>query len=145
MFGGGVDALGAAGFGTKESGGALQDEVRTKILGADFVVGGQFLRGSALENRTLVQKVRPVYDCEGLSHVVVCDDNSDILVFELGDDILDILDSNRVHTGKRLIEQDEFRVYGKCACNLATAALSSGKLDSLALADLMKIELVKLR
>ena len=50
MLGLGVDALGAAGLGAEEGVGALEDEVRTKVLGADFVVCREGLRSAALED-----------------------------------------------------------------------------------------------
>ena len=50
MFGLGVEALRAALFGTEEGGGALEDEVRAKVLGADFVVCREGLRSAALED-----------------------------------------------------------------------------------------------
>ena len=36
---------------------------------------------------------------------MVGDDDTDILIFELSDDILDVLDSNRVDSGKRFIKK----------------------------------------
>ena len=50
VFGLGVEALRAALFGTEEGGGALEDEVRTKVLGADFVVCREGLRSAALKD-----------------------------------------------------------------------------------------------
>ena len=74
---------------------------------------------------------------------MVGDDDSDILVLEFGDDVLDILYSDRVDTCKRFIEKDELRVDGQGAGYFATAALTTGKLDTLALADLVEVELIK--
>ena len=143
MLGLGVDALGAAGLGAEESVGALEDEVRAKVLGADFVVCREGFRSAALEDGTFVEQVCSVDDRECLTYVVVCNDDSDILVFELCDDLLDILDGDRVDTGERFIKEDELRVDCKRAGDLAAAALTTGELDTLALADLMEIELIK--
>ena len=74
---------------------------------------------------------------------MVGDDDSDVLVLQFCDDVLDILNGDRVHTGERLIEKDELRVDGESTCNLATAALTSGELDTLALAHLVEVELVE--
>ena len=57
--------------------------------------------------------------------------------------VLDILDGDRIDSCKRLVKEYELRVYGKRTGNLAAAALSSGKLDTLALAHLMEVELVE--
>ena len=50
VFGLGVEALRAAFFGTEEGSGALEDEVRAKVLGADFVVCREGLRSAALKD-----------------------------------------------------------------------------------------------
>ena len=50
VFGLGVEALRAALFGTEEGSGALEDEVRAKVLGADFIVCREGLRSAALED-----------------------------------------------------------------------------------------------
>ena len=50
VFGLGVEALRTALFGTEEGSGALEDEVRAKVLGADFVVCREGLRSAALED-----------------------------------------------------------------------------------------------
>ena len=56
---------------------------------------------------------------------MVSDNDADIAVFELGDDVLDILDCNRVDSCERLIQKNEFRIDGKGAGNLAASPLSS--------------------
>ena len=143
MLGLGVDALGAAGLGAEEGVGALEDEVRAKVLGADFVVCREGFRSAALEDGSFIEQVGTVDDGESLTHIVVGDDDSDILVFELCDDVLDVFNRNWIDTGKRLIKQDELRIDGQGAGNLAAAALTTGKLDSLALAHLVEVELVE--
>ena len=143
MLGLGVDALWAAGLGAEEGVGALEGEVRTKVLGADFIISCEGFRSAALEDGSLVEQIGAVNDGERLTHIVVGDDDTDILVFQFCDDVLDVLHGDRVDTGKRLIEKDELGVDGKCTCNLATAALTTGKLDALALAHLMEVELIE--
>ena len=76
---------------------------------------------------------------------MVRDDDPDILVLELGNDILDILHGNRVHTRERLVQKNELRVDGKSPRYLATPSLTSGELDSETLPDLGQIELVNQR
>ena len=61
---------------------------------------------------------------------MVGDDDSDILVLKLCYDVLDILHSDRIDSGERLVKKNELRVDGKSPGDLATAALTSGKLDS---------------
>ena len=74
---------------------------------------------------------------------MVGDDDPDILILQFRDDVLDILDGDRVDTGERLVKEDELRVDCECSGNLTTATLTTGELDTLALADLMEVELVK--
>ncbi len=73
---------------------------------------------------------------------MIGDDDADILVLELCNDILDILDRDRIYPRERLVKKDEFRIYGEGSRYFAASPLSSGKLDSEALAHLRKIELV---
>ena len=73
---------------------------------------------------------------------MVGDDDSDILVLELRDNILDVFDGNGVDAGERLVEKDELRVDGEGAGDFAAAPLSSGELDAEALAHLREIEFV---
>ena len=56
---------------------------------------------------------------------MIGDDHTDILVLEFRYDVLDILDSDRVDSGKRFVKKNELRVDGKRAGYLATATLSS--------------------
>ena len=73
---------------------------------------------------------------------MIGDDYADVAEFELGDNVLDILDGNRIHAGKWLVKEDELRIDGKRAGNLAAAAFSSGELDAERLAYLGEVELV---
>ncbi len=73
---------------------------------------------------------------------MVGDDDSDIAIFQFGDNVLDVLDGDRVDSGEWLIEEDEFRVDGEGAGDFAAAALTSGKLDAEALADLVEVEFI---
>ena len=74
---------------------------------------------------------------------MVSDNDTDILVFEFSDDILDILNGDRVDSSERLIKKDELRIDREGTRNLATTTLTSRKLDTLALADFMQIELIQ--
>ena len=112
-------------FGAGEGIGPLQDEVGAEVFGADLVVGGEGLRGAGLKDRAFVEEIGAVDDGEGLADIVVGDDYAYVLVLQLGDDVLDVLDGNRVDSGERLVKQDELGVYRKGAGNLAAASLAS--------------------
>ena len=122
--------------------GALEDKARAKVFGAYIFIGGKFLRSAGLKDNTLIQKIRAVCDCKGFTHIVVCDNNADIAVFQLCDDVLDILHGNGVNPGKGLIQEYEFGIYGKGAGYLAAAALTTGKLDAAGLTYLGEVEFI---
>ena len=103
--------------------GALQYEAGTEILGADVIVRGKGRRRTLLEDRTLVEEIGAVGDGEGLADIVVGDDDADILVLELGDNVLDVLDRDRVNSRERLIQKDEFRIDGKGPGYFAASSL----------------------
>ena len=74
---------------------------------------------------------------------MVGDDYSYVLVFQLRDDVLDVFHSNRVHSRERLVQQDEFWVYGKSPGNLAAASFTSGELVAVTFADFVQVEFVQ--
>ena len=100
------------------------------------------LRRPLLQDRSFIKQIGAVGDGEGLADIVVGDDDADVAVFEFGDDVLNILDGNRVNAGKGLVQQDELRVDGQGAGDLAPAPLTSGELDAEALAHLAEVELI---
>ncbi len=112
----------------------LQYESASQILGPHFVIGRQRLWSPLLENRSFIKEVGPVGDSQSLSDIMVGDDHADVLVFEFGDDVLDIFNSDGVDTGERLVKENEFRVNCESASDFTTSSLSSGELDSEALA-----------
>ena len=73
-----------------------------------------------------------------VSPTLVGNDDSDIAVLQLGYDILNILNCDRIDTRERLVKKNEFRIDGKRTGYLTSAALTAGQLDTLALADLGK-------
>ena len=130
------------GAGALDGLGALEDEAGTEVFRADVLVGGQFLRRALLEDHAFIQQIGPVGDGEGLTDVVVGDDDADIAVFQLRDDVLDVLHGDRVDPGEGFVQQDELRVHGEGAGDLAAAAFTAGELDTLALAHLGEVEFV---
>ena len=108
----------------------------------DFVCC-EFLGFSLEEDSSLEEEVGPVGDGEGLLHVVVGYQYADVAVLEPPYNMLDILYGNRVNTSERLVEHYELRVYGQATRNLCTAALATGELVTLVLANLVQTELGK--
>ena len=73
---------------------------------------------------------------------MVGDDDSDVLVLQLGDDVLDVLHGDRIDSRERLVQEDELRVDREGAGYFAAAPFTSGELDSETLADLREVEFV---
>ena len=73
---------------------------------------------------------------------MVSDENADIAELQLPDDMLDVLHSDRVDTGKRLVEHDELWVDGQTARYLRTAALTTRQAVALVLADFLQAKLL---
>ena len=120
-------------------------EVLAEVFLADFGVVGQLLGGAAFQDGAFVEEVGAVGDGQGLVDVVVGDDHADVHRLEFGDDMLDVLDGDRVDAGEGFVEEDEFRVDGQGAGDFAAAALTAGELDALVLADFLETELVDQR
>ena len=72
---------------------------------------------------------------------MVCNQNADIQVFQLVDDLLDILHSDGVYTCKGLVEHDELRLDGQTTGNLCTTAFTSRETVSRVLTHLLQTEL----
>ena len=57
-------------------------------------------------------------DVQGLTHVVVGDQNANAFVPKVPDDVFDVTDGYGVHTGEGFIQQDKSRLHGQCPGNL---------------------------
>ena len=73
------------GFGALYGDGLLQDEAGTEVFGADVLVGGEGFRSALLEDCALVKQVGAVRDRQSLTHIVVGDDDTDVLVLQFRD------------------------------------------------------------
>ena len=71
--------------------------------------------------------------------------DTDVAIFQLPHDVLDILHGNRVNACKGLVEHDEFRLNGQTACNLRSTALTTRQLVTFVLAHLFQTELLDQR
>ena len=104
---------------------AVENEAATEVFFADHGVLGQ-LFGSALEKDfPFKEKVGAVGDAERLLSVVVGDKDTDIFLFQTIDYLLDILNGNRVYSGKRLIKHDKLGIDSQTAGYLRATALTA--------------------
>ncbi|NQZ19821.1 MAG: hypothetical protein HRT44_11270, partial [Bdellovibrionales bacterium] len=70
-------------------------------------------------------------------------ENSDTLVAQFFDDLLNIVNSNGVDTGKRLVQQHEFGLCHERSCDLDTTTLAAGQLKTHTFSDMGNIQLVE--
>ena len=102
-----------------------EDEVGAEVLVTNDTVVSQF-GWSALEEDTPFEKeVGAVGDAECFLHVMVGDKDAYVPVFEFPDDILDVLHSNGVDAGDRVVELDELRVDGKATRYLRPSSFAT--------------------
>ena len=92
------------------------------------LVFGKFFGRALEEDFTFEQQVGPVGDAQCFLYVVVCNQDTDILVFQSPHNVLDVFYGNRVNSGKRFVKHDEFRVDGQAAGNFRSSAFASLKL-----------------
>ena len=72
---------------------------------------------------------------------MVRDQDADVLVTQTRHDSLDILYGNRIDTGKRLVQHDEFRVDGQTTGYLGTTTFTTGQLVAQVLPYLVQTKL----
>ena len=72
---------------------------------------------------------------------MVSNQNTNIFIFQLPHNLLNILYRNRVNSCKRFIEHDKLRINSKTASNLRTAALTTRKLITLILTHFLQTKL----
>ena len=71
---------------------------------------------------------------------MVSNQDAYILLFEFIDNALDILNGNRVNSGKRLVKHDELRVDGQTAGNFRASAFPAAESVAIILSHFLKIE-----
>ena len=104
---------------------ATEYEAATEVFLAYNGIVGQLLRCALEENFALKQQISAVGDAQRLGGIVVGDEDAYVLFLELIYDILYILDSDGVDTGKRLVEHDKLGVDGEATCYLGATAFTT--------------------
>src|SRR5690606_38873742 len=82
-------------------------------------------------------------DVECLLDVVVGDDDADAAVPETGDDLLDVVDGDRVDAGERLVQEHELGLAHQRARDLEPAPLAARERVRLGAAQVLEPELVE--
>ena len=78
-----------------------------------------------MEDGAFVEEVGAVGDAEGFVNVVVGDENADVAVFEVGDNVLDVLHGDGIDARKGLVKQQKLGVVGQGARYLGAAPLAA--------------------
>ncbi len=104
---------------------SFQLKVAAQVETAYLFIFRQFFGCAMLEDLSIDQQVGAVADGEGFIYVVVGDEDTDVPVFEPGHHGLNIFYGDGVNTGKGLIQEDEFGVYGQCTGDFRTAAFTT--------------------
>ena len=118
-----------------------QFETVGEIFVSNDLILGEFFGISLEKDSSLKKEIGAVGDAERFFDIVVGDEDADVAVFEFPDDILNILNGNRVHAGERFVQHDELRVDGETACNLGSATFATRESVSGVLAYFLKVEL----
>ena len=105
----------------------LERKSFAEVEAADFGVGDEVVRGAGAEDAAFGHYVGAVGDGEGFADVVVGDEDSDALLFEIEDDLADVVDGERVDAGEGFVEEDELRLGCETAGDLDAAAFTAGK------------------
>src|SRR5690606_42154946 len=69
--------------------------------------------------------------------------SADPLLFEVKNDVADIVDSKRIDPGKRFVQQDVARICGEASRDLDTATLTAGKRIASGLSNMFDAELLE--
>src|SRR5215469_12462264 len=105
----------------------LEPKSLAEIDPADVRITDDLARDSIHQNLTLVKDVGAVDDPERLAHIVVGYKHADAAVFQMGDEIPDVADGNRVDAGQWLVEQDEMGLGRERACDFDASPFAARK------------------
>ena len=75
---------------------SAQDETVTQILFTHNLVFGKFFGGTLEQNLSFEQQIGTVGNTQGFLHVVVGNQNTDVLIFQLLDNVLNVFYGNQI-------------------------------------------------
>src|SRR5690606_29105237 len=104
---------------------SLQAEPFAKIEPPDILVADDVGRLALHQHRAVMNDDGVVYEFERLAHIVIGDEHADAAILQMGDEIADIADGDRIDARKGFVEQHEGRLRRQRARNLDAAALAA--------------------
>src|SRR5258707_1536477 len=105
----------------------VQPEGFTEVDPANLLVGGELFGRAGTEDFAFPENIGPIRDFQGLTDVVVGDQDADPAVPQVRDDLLDVDDGNVVDACERLVQQAEGRGAGPGAAELDATPFSPGE------------------
>jgi hypothetical protein len=88
----------------------LQAESFAQIKPPHIRVFNQFRRRAAAQNFPFRHNISAVGDAESFADIVVGNQNSDALIFQIKNNFPNIVNRNRVNSGKRFVQQNILRL-----------------------------------
>lgn len=86
---------------------------------------------------SLEDEVGAVHDVERFANIVIRDENRQALGAEILNNLLNIVNGDRIHAAKRLIKHEKRGIRDQRAGDGETALLSTGKCESLIFGDMV--------
>src|SRR3546814_16887913 len=85
----------------------LEAKPFAQVNAADVLVGDDFVWGAFHQHYPVVDDVGAVDDLQGLAHVVVGDQHADTAVLQVGHQVADVADCDRIDASQGLVEKEE--------------------------------------
>ncbi len=123
--------------------GLLHPEFLSEIDPPDFWIIGQLLRRSGSEELALTDDISSIGNRQRFTHIVICDQDPDPTRPQPGDYLLQILDRDRVDTGKWFVEQNILWLDRQHARDLRPSSLTSGERIAMITSDVAESKFVQ--
>ena len=109
----------------------LQTEFAAQVNIPYMLVIQHFIRRAGGDHPSGIQYIGMMADTQHFADIVIGDQNANIAITEVFDNILDIDYRNRVHAGKRFVQQDKTRVGCQRAGDFNSSAFTTREADAL--------------
>src|SRR5579883_1637534 len=88
-------------------------------------IGDDLRRRPFHQHAALMEDIGAIDDLQGLTHIVIGDENADAAILEMGDEVADFGDRDRIDAGERFVEENEMRLRRQRARDLDAAPLAA--------------------
>ena len=105
---------------------AAKKKISPEVLLPHYFVLCQLFRRTLEKHLPLKKEVRSICNGEGFIHIMIRNKDTNIALFEVRHNVLDILYGDGIDAGKGLIEHDKTRIDSQTACYLHTSTLAPG-------------------